>query len=107
MSPSSVEPRLLYPLPLGPVPILVIDARHGSVHPAPAQRYAQRRWPDMKYRDPLEKILSQARPCWDRDEMRPAVRTVAVRRKRTSCFRTGVATCWSAMREIGFRLPTV
>ena len=28
----------------------------------------------MKYHDPLKKILSQARPYWDRDEMRPAVR---------------------------------
>ena len=30
----------------------------------------------MKYRDPLKKILSQARPYWDRDEMRPAVRKI-------------------------------
>lgn len=28
----------------------------------------------MKYRDPLRQILSQARPYWDRDETRPAVR---------------------------------
>ncbi len=30
----------------------------------------------MKYHHPLKKILSQARPYWDRDEMRPAVRRV-------------------------------
>jgi len=30
----------------------------------------------MKYHHPLKKILSQARPLWDRDEMRPAVRRV-------------------------------
>jgi hypothetical protein len=30
----------------------------------------------MKYHDPLKKILSQARPYWDRYEMRTAVRTV-------------------------------
>src|SRR5450631_2430365 len=30
----------------------------------------------MKYHDPLKKILSQARPYWDRDEMRAAVRRV-------------------------------
>jgi len=28
----------------------------------------------MKYHHPLKKILSQARPYWDRDEMRPSVR---------------------------------
>ncbi len=28
----------------------------------------------MKYHHPLKKILSQSRPYWDRDEMRPAVR---------------------------------
>ena len=28
----------------------------------------------MKYHHPLKKILSQARPYWDRDETRPAVR---------------------------------
>ena len=30
----------------------------------------------MKCRDPLKRILSQARPYWDQDEMRPAVRRV-------------------------------
>ncbi len=30
----------------------------------------------MKYHDPLKKILSQVRPYWDRNEMRPAVRRV-------------------------------
>jgi len=30
----------------------------------------------MKYHDPLKKILSQARPYWDRDEMRTAAREV-------------------------------
>jgi hypothetical protein len=30
----------------------------------------------MKYHHPLKKILSQSRPYWDQDEMRPAVRRV-------------------------------
>src|SRR5882762_193779 len=30
----------------------------------------------MKYQHPLKKILSQARPYWDQDEMRAAVRSV-------------------------------
>jgi hypothetical protein len=30
----------------------------------------------MKYHDPLKRVLSQMRPYWDRDEMRPAVRRV-------------------------------
>jgi hypothetical protein len=30
----------------------------------------------MKYHDPLKKILSQARPYWDQDEMRSAARGV-------------------------------
>src|SRR5579864_8778600 len=30
----------------------------------------------MKYHDPLKRILSQMRPYWDQDEMRPSVRRV-------------------------------
>jgi hypothetical protein len=30
----------------------------------------------MKYRDPLKRILTQARPYWDRDEMPARVRVV-------------------------------
>ena len=34
----------------------------------------------MKYQHPLKKILSQARPYWDQDEMRASVRRSLARR---------------------------
>ncbi|HWW14785.1 MAG TPA: transposase [Candidatus Dormibacteraeota bacterium] len=37
----------------------------------------------MKYKDPLKKILSQARPYWDQEQVRPAVRWVF--RKAIQC----------------------
>ena len=59
----------------------------------------------MKYRDPLKNILFQARPHWNRDEMRPAVRKVFGKALQCRTAELGAEVYSSENQELIFYHP--
>ena len=54
----------------------------------------------MKYHDPLKKILTQARPHWDRDEMSPTVRWVFAKALQCRTAELGAEVYCSENQEL-------